>query len=217
MKIRSIYDTIKLLKKQGQSGYFSPVQVMEALHTAQIDKFNKCKEKYGKDLDNTSLLEPFKRRSERTLISGASLLPTDYEKLTEASNLIVQGLTVSEVPMRIVPEGRWVSAISSKSREPDILNPVCTVMDGKLICRPVDCEPVMYYLSTPVKPVYGLTTANDRDYIFDSNTSVDIQWHESAVPDLILRTLSYLGVSLGDQALQIYEKIRKQNDAVFEN
>jgi hypothetical protein len=94
--------------------------------------------------------------------------------------------------------------------------PVNTRPIAKLKGRTIKFKPItgidtiqVDYLRIPVDAVYGYTIVNDRDIVFDSGTSTDIEWYSTDHTALILKTLQYLGISLKDQMLVQFEQIKQ--------
>ena len=63
------------------------------------------------------------------------------------------------------------------------------------------------YLSQPPKPVWGYTIVNKRP-VFDANTSVDLLWSDVCINDIVIRAMSYVGISIKDNEIISYSQAK---------
>ncbi len=211
MFIDTLFKFIDFMRPEGQSGFITPERKQEALNYAQFEKFNKEKVLYGLDQDVTDRLRRFERRSELTAQSSTIFaVPDNYGRAVSFAHKQEDG---AEVSGKIIPHGRWADAKRSRIKRPTLEYPVM-VIRNTIEVAPVGVVPVLYYLKMPDKVVYNYTVIDDVTIQFSQSGSTDIEWPEAEHPEILSKTLQYLGVPLKDDWLLQFERFKaEQRDA----
>ncbi len=71
------------------------------------------------------------------------------------------------------------------------------------------------YLTRPVKPVFGYNVISGRVIVYNPNTSTQLQWRQSELSLVIIKSLSGIGINIGSEAIQGWAQVK--SDANYQN
>ncbi len=63
------------------------------------------------------------------------------------------------------------------------------------------------YFKRPVKPVYGYTVISGRVINYNPDTSVQLEWRDTEITQVILKSLRSIGINLPDEAINQFSAI----------
>lgn len=207
MNINEMRERILTLKRQGQGGYHSPEEIDRFLNDASNDKFNEEKRLFELNGYISDNLSNFKTRATVTLIAGLGDKPSDYDYRTNAS-------TIAGLKIEIVPEGEWIERLADPIAIVSATRPICAIREQIQISPSSLASMTLYYLKRPATMVFGYTEDGDGNEIYDAGSSTDSDWPISCHTDLILRALSYAGVSLPDKVMMEGKQFKKVMEGV---
>jgi hypothetical protein len=201
-----MHDMVKLLLNHVQSGYFSPEQIDQALNAASYDKFNEERKRLEDSSIISDSLRNFKTSSSRTVTAGLASLPSDYAHrlaATASSDL---------VKVDIVPESEWAERISDPIDAPSTSYPIMTIREAIQV-YPHLTPLKLYYLKRPATIEYAYTD-EDGDLVYDAADSEDSDWPDEFHPEIVRRSLVYLGVSLDDKGATMLQDYKRKTENV---
>lgn len=203
MIIEKIVKTVNKLANNGQSRYFSPVEITDAINDGVLDIFNEQRTLFESTQKVNDVMRVFKKKHTISLESGEGDLPSDYASLTGF-----------EGNVDVVTDERWGEVKNDVICVPSADYPVLNIYGGKVRVLPETLSSIdINYLKTPIKAVYATTiSVNGRDYIFDEGNSTDVEIPEHRSPEILAKTCKYLGVSLNQADLAQFELLKNQTD-----
>jgi hypothetical protein len=204
MKLKQIHGFLDFLTSLKQARYFDPTEKDEAINFAQSQKYNEEKVLFNESAEIRNRLRAFEAKEVYGTTANEYALASGFDMhLSVEDNM---GYEIEEVAPEV-----WASRLKSRTRPPDEDYPVFTIRVNKLLVRPSTILPTLYYLRVPkkVESVFS-TSANGRDIFMNESSSTDLEWPDSAVQDIVLRTLTILGVPLKDETMLQFEKFQKQ-------
>lgn len=201
MTIQYIHSFLKTLRNRGQSRYFEPSQITEAVNSAQLDMFNEGRNEFERTQSVNDLMRVFKKKDDISLTAGEGDLPSDYASLTGFDKQV-----------DVIGDGRWGEAKADVVCPATSDYPKVNIYGTKIRVLPESLSSIsINYLKKPTDSVYATTlSANGRDRIFDEGNSTDVEIPEQFKTDLLLKTCTYLGISLKDADLSQFEALKKQ-------
>jgi len=210
MKIKSVIDFINLIKSDGQSRYFKNRDIVRAFNNASIDLWNQLHPSYQAQQSITDLLKPFKRTtpSPIPIINGSAEVPEEYAYGT--SFWIQNDDTDTVVDM--LRDSEFRSRKSSKLLAPEKEFPIGKINNIKIDLAPLDLDGglMIEYLKKPNDVVLVSTISSDgRAEIIDEINSIDTEWDERILPDLIKKVATTLGITLNDNWLTQYQSAKQ--------
>lgn len=205
MHIKRLYDTITQIAGKNQAGSFTPDKVMNLLHMAQTEMFNKYADRFPADKQSVNLLQPFMK----TVTAHKNA-----DKIFPFEDGVLDGVTTFEgQPIDWKPAFAYNHAKKSRVAPPTEKHPIYTIRDKRGIeVAPDTIQTIkLYYLLQPEPPEYVYSIQGTR-YVFDEVNSKDVLWKEPAHPALIMRTLEKLGIKVREEELVQYSKIQEQHE-----
>jgi hypothetical protein len=104
-------------------------------------------------------------------------------------------LQTQRVPVDVLRDDQKGSVLSSSIVKPKGRYPACAFYNGHIDIFPASLESVwLTYLKQPDIPKWSYTTENSRP-VYDPTTSVDIDAPKQLINNIVLKTLSFLGMS----------------------
>ena len=208
MFIEALYNFILFLKNQGQSRYYTPEEVIDALNRAVMDVYENHYRIFQQTQKITDELRVFMVDEDVDIDSGFFSLPELYRHMTNMSAY----KSTDEVPSTQLTEGEWVKKKGSSYLPATTDYPFHRIFSDKVEVLPNTVSKVrMYYIKKPTKAVYAYTMVNGRP-VFDEANSTDVEFPEFVHNHLVVQTLKYLGVPLKDAVLMQFEQLQPQKN-----
>lgn len=233
MKIDRIFTLVDFISNKHQRGYLAPSEFNSLVEMVQWQMF---KERYGLPEEYqpgqpvprvafevtqkvTDDLRIFKKKANLNIDSdGKGTYPTDYvhrisirKNVTLSTQCGSNGATNSTrwIKVKLVDEDKMSYRLGSAIVQPSLEYPICSLMDTFVQFYPKDIGNVeFHYLRSPITPVWGYNTTNNRP-VFDSSKSTDIEFPEEAVNDFIIRILSKKGIHIREPQVIEYAERKK--------
>jgi hypothetical protein len=199
MVIEHIFQTIELLLNKNRRGFVRTSQVITAVRAAMFDFFNSEVEAYKKGNVILGSVKRFVKPSEIFLVNGIGNLPPDFvQEVTFETSCGNEGTFLT-------PE-EFQDRIHSSILDPDQAHPIAKIENNKIVVQPDEYLKVtLIYFREPNDFVYSTVVSQDgRSLLFDSATSVDIEFGYSYSFEIIRRALMYLGIAFqNNEVLQL--------------
>jgi hypothetical protein len=68
------------------------------------------------------------------------------------------------------------------------------------------------FLRRPAKPEFVYTTVSGRVIVFDEGNSINLEWRETDINAVLLKTLSILGINLSADDVQQFAEVKNQGN-----
>lgn len=218
MAQQSINETYILMQKilrKNQQGYLSPSDFNNFINQASNGLFNEYRgakpTEYVKGLptsqkgyDRTKFLmetlTPFVTLDASLVITnGSAPKPSDLcETLALNSTGAIQGI-------KIIGLDRWASYANSLIDTPTIEYPICKESESSYVFLPASgiVSPKVSYLKSPTAAVWNYTIDSGRP-TYNPTGSVNLEWDETQILNIIMRAISLMGISIKDQQVVNY-------------
>lgn len=229
VSINEVKKLVDYIVRKNNSGYLNPDQFNLIMHRAQMTKFM---ELYGNpkeyQVENpipriayevtqkiSDDLRQFKKTADMILNSqGRGNLPSDY--VHTISLQYVAGLNTSSgvekqyIPIDVVSEDKEYYRLGSAIVPPTKKYPIAVLKSTYYQIHPIDISVVkLSYLSQPIAPIWNYTIVNGRP-VFNAATSIDLNWPDVAVNDIVTRACSYIGISIKDNEILNYTQVKEK-------
>jgi hypothetical protein len=211
MTIWEISDFIDLITAKERGGYNTYAEKEEALDRASMTLFSFYRPKYATSIVAKEALSPFRVRYDFTTDGdGEFTLSVGQEFLhLLAMNVVV---TDPDAPSGYNEDRRYAVSfpnedeladrLNSQTKQPTRTAPICDIVEvGFYNLYPqVVHEGTIYYLKRPLAPVLAYTQSG-RTITPDLATSVDLEWTEPYLNNVIFLALRFLGINLQNEVL----------------
>lgn len=202
--IKGIHDFITFLTGKGQTGYHTPEEIDDAIHAASKSLFDEYRLKFQQTQIITDDIRPFIANPTGLTIDGSGQTP--YPTLYCYGSTIRSGTK----KVQLVDDSVLNDKINDPISPPTVDYPICSFYKDYIQFYPITglASVKITYLKFPVKPTYAYTIEFER-FVYDDDNSVDIEWGEQNHLEIIIRTLSYLGINLREQTMLQYSEMKK--------
>lgn len=222
MDLKVIHDYIREQLGQERGGYESPGEIDGWLHRAQMEYFTEEVEEYSRTQKVQDSLGPFSTKFTYTSTSGGlvslPLVPTVtpcYEHLLSIWAQYFDN-TLSKTrykPIKIISEDELPNRLNSQILEPTVEDPV-GIEEKPGIFQLYPATTISgfgYYFKTPVPPVFVFTQSG-RVITYNQSGSTQMEWNESSMNKILLKTLVLAGVNLSDAGMVQYADAKGKED-----
>lgn len=192
-----------------QLGVFVTIpEAVEALRAAQLDRYAYDFSQYQTNQVVVDGLSPFKVRHQFTTNSSGEVTnPSDYQHLL-GGVFTVTGSTINTV--RFINDDELGDALTNQLRPVSTSRPIAVDSALGFQLYPQTQQTGFYtYLRIPNTPVYAYTQVN-RVITYDAANSVQLEYYDVYIDNIIARALSYFGINLDDQAVQQFAQLQEQ-------
>jgi hypothetical protein len=206
--INDIYQLINYIFSKQLGDFISPEEVMPCLDAAQLELFEEEFKAYSVNQTIVDSILPFKTVQDFTAnSSGVVSFQPDYMHLL-AGAYTTTNSTVN--PIRFVTESELPYYLTNQLR-PVLLSSPCAVnIANGFQLFPASAQTGKYsYMKRPVTPVLSYTVVS-RVFTYNSGSSVQLQFSDAYINNIISRALKYIGISLGEEEVQQFAQQQTQ-------
>jgi hypothetical protein len=217
MTIENIHNWIDFLTNKAQGVYFTHEEKDMALDRGQMQYFNEQYAYYALAQKMQESLSPFK--TTYTFLnapSGLITAPAGYQYLIGGRVIYMDGTHTRNKSLKVLSSDELAYRLDSQLRPVTAYKPVA-VMAGKVSgISLIQLYPKQTfageidYLRRPAVPKYAYTQS-ERAFTYDPANSVQLEWGESELNELIMRALSFLGISIDDQLRTQYAEAKSKS------
>ena len=211
MNIQQAVDTLNFWISKERGSYYTIQEAVDAIHNGSIAHYNDLKTIYATSQLVKDQLAPFKRKYSFTptdTISGYIVIPSNSEYSDLLDVQIQYNISNRTIfyDVAMVNEDARVAKLNSQVDPVSITSPV-----GEMgVPRYIQLYPVagytgtVSYLKSPTKPVYAYTLVSGRVIVYDSVNSVQLEWREADMTQVLLKALRSIGINLSDDNIQTF-------------
>jgi hypothetical protein len=210
MTIAEIYKFIEYVASKNQKGRITPEQFNEVVNRAQMSLFmerigNPQEYQPGRPVPRVAYALTQRIRNDLApFLSNPTLvtIPADGKlELPEDCKYVVALRTESDDTIVDVDHDKIGYRLKSEIVAPTLAYPIAVHYKGYIQLYPKNiANATLEYLRYPVKALYAFTVENGRP-VYDEASSVQLEWDEICVNDIISRALIYIGINLQDGQL----------------
>lgn len=206
--INNIYNTILFICRKERGAFISVSNCMNVLDMGQMELLAEAFSQYQINQTVSDALSPFKVRLQFATSSfGEVSVPSDYQHLL-GGIFTVTGSTVN--PVRFLTEDTLSDALTSQLRPVTTSNP--RAMDSSLgfqLYPQIQQTGFYTYLRRPLIPVLSYTQVG-RTLTYNPLTSIQIEFYDVYINNIIARALKYLGINMDEQQIEQFAQIQSQ-------
>jgi hypothetical protein len=116
-------------------------------------------------------------------------------------------------PVKLLPEDQISERIGSQILAPTIYDPVgLELKPGSIQLYPLAAMiGYVYYLRRPLAPVYAFT-GSGRSITYNQSGSTQLEWSETSINKILIKTIQMAGVNLDDEMIMQYTELKNSQD-----
>ncbi len=220
MDLKVFHDTVRYFLNIEQGGWLSPEEIDNIADRAQMWLYGECLPYYGKSQKETDYLAPFYVRQAFTSTSGGIVsLPIDpdvdpcYLALPTVTVTYNDSVKTRYKPVKLLAEDELGERLDSQLLEPTTTDPVGeeTVPGTIKIYPATTYTGYTTYLRRPLKPEFSYTQ-DGRTLNYREGYSTQLEWTETAINKILIKTLQMFGVNLSEEMIIQYTEAKNQQD-----
>lgn len=207
--IQNITDLLRFIIRKERGQFITYAEATASLDAGQLDLFNQYFEVYGQNqtihdaLDVFRVYQPFTSAAD-----GSVTYPDDYLHLL-AGVFTVTGSTVNKV--RFVNTDQYPDAVRNQLRPVSLSKPIAmdTAIGFQLF--PQSQQTGAYnYMRRPATPIFAYTQVG-RTITYDAANSVQLQWLDNYIDNIIAKTLKYFSINMDEDKIAAFaEQLDKE-------
>lgn len=216
MRIDKVHEKLRLILDMAQAGYFSPEERDIALDVASLQRFAKFLPSYGVDMVSASVLSPFKVVGDFLTTEDGLFSLENCEKFLSASLYVMVGDEKKIRSAKIVNDDELADRLGSQLRKVDKMYPVVHDLGSTLegdkfshvwnfkVYPSGESGGQAVWLKRPSQPVMVYSVV-DGEEVYNPVGSVDMEWRDKDMVEVIIAAVGILGVAL-DNAMLVQAK-----------
>lgn len=227
MDIKVIHDTILYYLNKDQTGYVTHSEIDQVLDKAQLALFNqyhtnpKLPSKaqailYGESQRIDDALSVFKEKysfTTSTSSSGIISLPTNYMHLLSLYTTVYSSQLGRNIysAVQVLSEEELIERLESQVIPVSLEDPIAIMnSQNKIQLFPEQGQSgAVYYLRRPATPVFAYTQSG-RTVTYNQSGSVQLEWKDFDLNNLIALALSYYGLNLSAAEVIQFAEVKQQ-------
>ena len=217
MNIQEVLNFLQFFINKYTGAWYSPEELIEVLDRGQMALYSDLKPKYATSQLVKDSLSPFREvYNFTTQVSGYVIVPstTNYLDLLDLQIYFTISNRTVYCPVKMINEDERATRLNSQ------INPVTSTspIGEQVAVRTFRLYPAgiyngnVTYLRRPVKPVFGYTIISGRVIVYNSSTSTQLEWRETEINEVLLKSLATLGINLSSEQVLQWAQAKTQNN-----
>ena len=169
---------------------------------------------YAESTDVEKVMEKFKQQTTIYINSnGICPIPSDFVRESSFTYISTEGGINYYSPVKICNDTEFQEAQYSYIVPATFDNPAMRFVGTNMQFLPKNLINVdMTYLRMPKTPYWAYTTVNNRP-VYDATNSVDIEFPDDIIGDLVMLVVQYVGVSMNkNEVIQYSEQYKLRGE-----
>ena len=212
MDLEDIFDLLNFYINKFTGSYYTVSELEILVDNAQMGVYSDYKSKYATSQLIKEILAPFRANYNfTTLVSGYVIVPaTDYLDLLDIQIYFQVSNRTIYYPVPLVNEDARAERLNSQIEPVTVTSPIGEQTAPKTFrLYPASAyNGNVTYLRRPVAPVFGYNLISGRVIVYNSATSTQLEWRQSELNLIILKSLSGIGINLRADDIQNWSQIK---------
>lgn len=211
MTLLQVHDFIDLITAQERGGFNTYAEKDAALDRASLVLFEAYRKQYSTSIEAKEALAPFRERYDYTTNGTGEITLSSGQNFVHLLSMDVMvndpdapsGFNADRrYPVSFPNEDELADRLNSQTKQPTRTAPVADIIGvGFYNLYPqVVHAGTIYFLKRPVAPVFSYTQVG-RVITYDPNTSVQLEWTEPYLNNVIFLAIRFLGINLNNEIL----------------
>lgn len=221
MNLNDIFNFINFYINKFTGSWYTIQELEDLVDFGQMALYSDLKPKYATSQLIKEELIPFKEvYNFTTQVSGYVIVPdTTYLDLLDLQIYFQISDRTIYYPIKLYNEDERADRLNSQLDPVTITSPI----GEQTAPRTFRLYPTgayngnVSYLRRPVKPVFGYNTISGRVIVYDSATSTQLEWRETEIPIIIIKSLRSIGINIGSQEVQGWSQVASEGNYLNQN
>lgn len=211
MNISEIHSFIEIIISQERGGFSTPQEIDSCLDRASMAVFTYYRPLYATSIEAKEALASFRVKYNYSTDGLGSITLSNASEFVRLLSMDVEvndpttpsGYnSLRRYPVMFVNEDELADRLNSQNKQPTATSPIADTHGiGWYDLYPQQVHTgTIYFLKRPAKPFFDYSQSG-RTITYLPNTSVQLEWTEPYLNEVIFVALSYLGVNLNNENL----------------
>lgn len=211
MNLQQCFDSLNLWINKYLGGYYTVAELEQLLDDGQIALYNDYQPKASTSQRIKDALSPFRASYNITpsnSIGGIVTIPANMNYLNLLDIEIryaISGRSITKhTALQVYNEDERADRLNSQIDSVSVTDPICEqIGDGSWQIYPESqyFGKVTFY-RRPIRPVFGYTVISGRVIVYNPSTSTELEWKETQVREVLLKSLESIGVNLSSEDVE---------------
>lgn len=195
--IENIVDFIQYIARKERGVFITRDEATANLDAGQMDAFEFYFSLYGVNQSVHDALRPFRVYYQFTTDAAGFVTFPDGMLHLLGQPFTVTGSTVNRI--EFVNEDELPFLLTSQLKAPSTTYPIAVDTATGFSIYPQSLQIGYFnYLKRPTAPVYAVTQSG-RTITYDAANSVQLEWEDNFINNIIARSLKYIGINMAEQ------------------
>lgn len=219
MNLNEAYNFLNFFINKFTGAFFSPQELDDIVDRGQIALYTDYQPKYATSQRVKDAMAPFRRVWSFTpsdTVSGVIPVPSNLNYLNLLSITVSYTISARTIyaPVQMVNEDEVANRLNSQIDPVTVTSPIGEQLSpGFFRLYPLSgYTGNIVFLRRPVKPNFVYTTISERVIVYDDAASTQLEWAETEMDSVLLKSLSTLGINLTDNEIAQYAEVKNQQN-----
>lgn len=221
MDLQDIFNELNFYINKYTGSYYTIPELENCLDIGSMAVYADFKPKYATSQYIKDALSPFKQiYNFTTMVSGYVIVPdTSYEDLIAIQTYYQISGRRMYSSVKLYNEDELPDVLNSQTDPITITNPAGEQIAPKTfrLYPEYAYNGNVSYFTRPVKPVFGYTVISGRIIVYNPNTSTQLQWRDSEIQTIIIKSLQCLGINLSAGDVQSWAQAKTEQNYINVN
>jgi len=219
MTLKESFDFLNFWINKNLGAYYTISELETLVDRGQMSLYSDLQPKYATSERIKDALSPFRSTYEFTplnTVSGYIVLPSNsnYLNLLDVQVSYAISNRTLYAPVLMINEDERAIRLNSQIDPVTITSPLGEIIAPRIIkLYPTSgYTGTVTYLRRPVKPVYAYNVISGRVIVFNEANSTNLEWNEATLNQVLIKSLSSIGINLGEADIMQYAQLKTQEN-----
>lgn len=221
MNISEAFEFLNFWINKKTGAWYTISELELLVDRGQISYYTDIKPRYATSQLVKDILSPFKETYNfTTQVSGYVIIPDDnYLDLLDIQIWFTISDRTTYYPVKLVNEDERANRLNSQISPVTVTSPIGEQTAPKTFrLYPASAyNGNVTYLRRPVAPVFGYSVISERVIVYNPNTSTQLEWRDTEIVPILLKSLQSVGVNLTSAEVSQYAQMRTESNFVNQN
>lgn len=212
MNLQQVFNYLNFFINKYTGAWYTVTELEQLLDRGQMAYYSDIKAKYATSQLVKEILSPFRSLYNfTTQVSGYVIVPdTAYLDLLDIQIYFTVSNRTVYAPVKLVNEDERANRLNSQIDPVTATSPIgeqVTTKTFRLYPAGIYNGNVTY-LRRPIAPVFGYSVLSGRVIVYDSGTSTQLEWRETELVPIMLKSLQSIGINLRDAEIAQFSEAK---------
>lgn len=225
MNISEVVDFLNFWINKKTNSYLTIDECVSILDRSQLALYSDYRSRYATSQEIKDALSPFRATYDfipSNTISGYIVVPSNsnYLDLLDIQITFQISNRTMYFPVELVNEDERANRLNSQIDPVTATSPIgeqTAPRYFRLYPQSIGYTGTVTYFRRPVKPVFSYTIISQRVIVYDPINSVQLEWRESEIDEIVIKSLQIAGINLSDEEIAQFSVMKSTSNYQNQN